>query len=321
MESDVTQALSLGGITDGVDNVELTAAYASIANKGLYNKPTLYTTVEDDKGNVILKNSPQNQQVMKETTAWLLTDAMKDVIKKGTGEEAHLSSDMAVAGKTGTTSNNYDYWFCGFTPYYTASIWTGYDYNTSFDNDEDYHKLIWAKIMDQIIEKQKLAIRDFDECSNIEEATICMKSGKLPVTGVCSHDPVHSMKRTEYFAEGTVPTENCDSHIAVRVCTESHQAAGEYCPVNKVVKRIYRIRPKGSSGKTEDSAYSVSPGFANNKCNIHTKEWYDAKKKREEEERKKQELLKQQQQQQQQQQQPIPGTQLPDLGDLLNPSE
>ena len=321
MESDVTQALSLGGITDGVDNVELTAAYASIANKGLYNKPVLYTTVEDDKGNVILKNSPQNQQVMKETTAWLLTDAMKDVIKKGTGDEARLSSDMAVAGKTGTTSNNYDYWFCGFTPYYTASIWTGYDYNTSFDNDEDYHKLIWAKIMNQIIDGQDLPVKDFDTCNDIEMATICIKSGKLPMAGICSHDPVQSMERVEFFAEGTVPTESCDSHIAVRVCTESHQAAGEYCPDNEVVKRIYRIRPRGASGKTEDSDYSVSPGFANDKCDIHTKEWYEAKKKQEEEERKKQELLEQQQQQQQPNTgtQPSTGTQFPDINNLLNP--
>ena len=75
---------------------------------------------------------------MKKSTAWLLTNAMEDVIKKGTGREAQLDSDMAAAGKTGTTSNNYDYWFCGYTPYYTASVWTGYDYNTSFDNDKDY---------------------------------------------------------------------------------------------------------------------------------------------------------------------------------------
>lgn len=296
MESDVTQALSLGGITDGVDNVELTAAYASIANKGLYNKPILYTTVEDATGKIILKNDAQTRQVMKETTAWLLTSAMEDVVKKGTGEEARLSSDMAVAGKTGTTSNNFDYWFCGFTPYYTASIWTGYDYNTSFDNDADYHKVIWAKIMDQIIKKQKLTSKTFDKCNDIEEATICAKSGKLPVVNVCSHDPVESMERTEYFASGTVPKDSCDSHISAYICSKSHLPAGKYCPEKGCYNKVYRIRPKGASGKTEDSPYAVSSGFTNSVCDIHTEKWYEEMKKKEEEERKKKELEQQQQQ-------------------------
>ena len=87
-ESDVNQSLSLGGITDGVTNVELTAAYAVIANQGTYNKPVLYTTVKDSNGNVLLSNKTSSRKVMKKSTAWLLTNAMEDVIKKGTGREA-----------------------------------------------------------------------------------------------------------------------------------------------------------------------------------------------------------------------------------------
>lgn len=310
MESDVTQALSLGGITDGVDNVELTAAYASIANKGLYNKPVLYTTVEDSNGKLILRNDSQSQQVMKESTAWLLTNAMEDVIRKGTGEDARLSSDMAVAGKTGTTSNNYDYWFCGYTPYYTASIWTGYDYNTSFDNDKDYHKVIWAKIMNKVIEEQDLQIKDFDDCDDIETATICMKSGKLSAANICSHDPVQSMERTEYFADGTVPTESCDCHVAVTICSESHQAAGKYCPKSKRSTQVFRIRPKGSSGTTDDSPYTISSGFGRHKCSIHTKEWYVEKKKKEAEDKKKKEEEKKKEQEEK--------IQLPDINKILN---
>ena len=135
--------------------MELTAAYAAIANQGTYNTPVLYTTVKDSNGNVLLSNKKKSRKVIKKSTAWLLTNAMEDVVKKGTGRAAQLDSDMAVAAKTGTTSNNYDYWFCGYTPYYTASVWTGYDYNTSFDNDEDYHKVIWKKIMDRIISEKK----------------------------------------------------------------------------------------------------------------------------------------------------------------------
>ena len=125
--SDIQQSLALGGITKGVTNEELTAAYASIANGGTYIKPKLYTKVLDHDGNVILDNTaPQSRQVIKETTAWLLTDAMVDVVTSGTGASVNFGN-MAIAGKTGTTSDYNDVWFSGYTPYHTASVWTGYD--------------------------------------------------------------------------------------------------------------------------------------------------------------------------------------------------
>ncbi len=117
---DVNQATALGGLTDGVTPLELTAAYATIANGGIYNTPKLYTQVLDADGNVILDNTgtEDSHRVLQESTAFLLTDAMVDVVTKGTGTAANFSG-MAVAGKTGTTSNNVDVWFAGFTPYYT----------------------------------------------------------------------------------------------------------------------------------------------------------------------------------------------------------
>ncbi|MDO5146552.1 MAG: transglycosylase domain-containing protein [Eubacteriales bacterium] len=276
-ESDINQALSLGGITDGVTNVELTAAYASIANHGNYNEPVLYTSVEDSHGNVLLKHEANTVQVMKESTAWLLTDAMKDVIQSGTGTEAQLHSDMAVAGKTGTTSNNYDFWFCGYTPYYTASIWTGYDYNTSYDNDSDYHKVIWAKIMDKVIEITGQEVRDFDACKDIRQMTICAKSGKRPVKGVCSHDPEHSMERTEYFLAGTEPKGSCDRHVALTFCSKSNRIARKFCPDQFHYQKIFRIRPDKSSGKTEDTPYCMDFQVKDYKCNVHTRQWKEQK--------------------------------------------
>ena len=272
-ESDVNQALSLGGITDGVTNVELTAAYAAIANHGYYNEPILYTTVEDSHGNVLLENESSPKQVMKATTSWLLTDAMKDVVSEGTGVAAQLNSDMAVAGKTGTTSNDYDFWFCGYTPYYTASIWTGYDYNTSFDNDNKYHEQIWAKIMDQIIETQQQEVRDFDACEDIRTATICAKSGKLPVSGVCSNDPEKNMEHVEYFEAGTEPTESCENHIVVTFCSESNRVSRRFCPDDLLYQRVFRIRPDGSAGVTEDTPYCLNFSIDNYRCNIHTRRW------------------------------------------------
>lgn len=299
-ESDVNQALALGGITDGVTNVELTAAYAAIANQGTYNTPVLYTTVKDSNGNVILSNKKKSQKVMKKSTAWLLTNAMEDVVKKGTGEAAQLDSNMAVAGKTGTTSNNYDYWFCGYTPYYTASIWTGYDYNTSFDNDEDYHKVIWKKIMDRIIKEKKQKIKSFPACKDIKKAEICIKSGKKALPNICSKDPEKSMVRTEYFAPGTVPKGSCDAHVAVTFCSKSHLVARKYCPDKFRYTKIFRVRPKHSSGQTDDEPYFLNIDVNKNKCNIHTEEWHNKvleKKKKQEAEKAKQ---KQQQQQKQQ---------------------
>lgn len=293
-ESDVNQSLALGGITDGVTNVELTAAYAAIANQGSYNKPVLYTTVKDSNGNILLSNKKKPKKVMKKSTAWLLTNAMEDVVKKGTGEAARLNSGMPAAGKTGTTSNNYDYWFCGYTPYYTASVWTGYDYNTSFDNDEDYHKVIWKKIMDRAIKEKRQKVKSFPSCKDIKKATICIKSGKKALPDICSKDPEKSMVRTEYFASGTVPKDSCDAHIAVTFCSKTHLVAQKYCPEKFRYTKIFRVRPKHSSGRTDDEPYFLNIDVNKNKCTIHTEEWHqkvlEKKKEKEAEKLKKQQL-------------------------------
>ena len=124
--SDIGQPMALGGLTYGVTNLELTAAYAAIANKGVYTEPTFYTKILDKDGNIVIDKTQKTRQVFKESTAYLLTSAMQDVVTGGTGTNLKLSN-MSVAGKTGTTTNYTDEWFAGFTPYYTCSIWSGYD--------------------------------------------------------------------------------------------------------------------------------------------------------------------------------------------------
>lgn len=134
--SDIQQTTALGGLTKGVTNEELNAAYACIANHGTYIKPKLYTKVLDHDDNVILDNTmPQSRQVIKETTAFLLTDAMVDVVTSGTGGSVNFGN-MAIAGKTGTTSDYNDVWFAGYTPYYTATTWAGFDNNVKLTGDE-----------------------------------------------------------------------------------------------------------------------------------------------------------------------------------------
>ena len=122
-----SQAKALGGITNGVYNIEMTAAYAAIANGGTYTKPILYTQVLDHEGNVLLDNTtPETHEVLKDSTAYLLTSAMEDVVNGagGTGGSARLSN-MPVAAKTGTSQESRDLWISAFTPYYTASVWGG----------------------------------------------------------------------------------------------------------------------------------------------------------------------------------------------------
>lgn len=201
--NDVHEATALGGITYGVTNMEMTAAYASIANKGVYNRPVLYTKVVDHDGNVILDNTiPESHTVLKETTAALLTDAMQDVVRKGTGTRARMAYGMPVSGKTGTTSSNVDIWFSAFTPYYTCSVWAGYDDNKPLTNTS-FHLTIWKNIMDRV--HANLPNKDFEMPASIERKTVCADSGLLAGEGCPTI--------TEYFAKGTIPDERCTEHI------------------------------------------------------------------------------------------------------------
>lgn len=223
-ENDINESLCLGGLTEGVTNLELTGAYASIANGGTYVEPTFFSKVLDHDGNILIDNTPETKQVMKDTTAWLINNAMQDVVKSGTGTAARLSSGMVVAGKTGTTSSNYDYWFCGSTPFYTASIWMGYDSNTDFSNS-NLHKVIWRKIMDKIVEEEEQdTSATFEKPGNIVSEKICATSGLLPAPDLCKSII------TEYFAKDTVPTETCDLHQNVTLCDETHYKATSECP-------------------------------------------------------------------------------------------
>ncbi len=245
--SDITQALALGGITDGVTNEELNAAYATIANGGLYIKPKLYTKVVDHDGAVVLDNTELNAtRVIKETTAYLLTDAMEDVVTSGTGGSVNFGG-TAIAGKTGTTSDYNDVWFAGYTTYYTATTWTGYDNNVKLSSTEEKNlsKKMWRLVMSKIHEGREGT--SFAVPSGIITATVCSRSGKLPIAGLCD-----GTCRTEYFAEGTVPTETCDVHYEGEICAYDNVPACEGCPFSYhgVVERLPAEDPSLLSGSS-----------------------------------------------------------------------
>ena len=201
--TDANLPMALGGLTHGVTNIELCAAYAAIANNGNYIEPIYYTKILDHNGNVLIEKNSAGRSVIKESTAWLLTSAMEDVVNQGTGTACQLD-DMTVAGKTGTTDAYNDLWFVGYTPYYTCAVWSGFDNNEKLPEDaRDFHKNLWKKVMTRIHEG--LPDKEFDMPASVEKISICEETGLLPRAGC----PVI----TEYFDIGDVPTDYCDQHF------------------------------------------------------------------------------------------------------------
>lgn len=263
---DVVQSLALGGMTYGVTNVDMSAAYATIANGGVYTKPIYYTKVCDNKGNVIIDNqTPETHTVLKSTTAWLLTNAMSSVITDpaGTGKAAALSN-QPVAGKTGTTQNETDKWFCGFTPYYTASIWLGYDDNSKKLSTSINHTKIWHNIMEQIHSNKEIG--SFSQPAGIIQMQVCKDSGKIPVEGLCDCDPRGSRIITEYFSTDNAPTETCDVHVNVNICNDTGKIASAGC--TNITSKIMIKKPERL--ETSDAEYVITDDELTSICDVHS---------------------------------------------------
>ena len=230
VKDDENPALALGGLTRGVSNLELTQAFSAIANGGELEKAKFFSKIVDQDGKVLIDTTEDKPtQVMKASTAYLLTDAMKesmesnrafasDVRVSSTSTRAHFDG-MSQAGKSGTTSNNRDIWFIGYTPYYIGGVWGGCDDNQvlkdaktgEYNGGTGFHKDIWRKIMTRIHEGK--TDPGFSKPEDIVEAQVCRKSGKLPTSG-CYQDYRGSAVITELFAKGTVPTEKCTYHTS-----------------------------------------------------------------------------------------------------------
>lgn len=214
-ERDMNLGLSLGGLTYGVTNLELTGAFAAVANGGEYIAPTFYTQILDHDGNVLLDSSMKERHtVLKETSAWLVTSAMEDVMTAGTGKSAYFGDSMAQAGKSGTTTSNRDSLFAGFTPYYTCVVWGGYDDN-SIQTSTTYTKNIWRNVMERLHED--LEYKDFEQPEGITTATVCKKTGLLANSGCISSGNAYE----EYFDEENVPEDYCTYHSSKKKTTST----------------------------------------------------------------------------------------------------
>lgn len=238
VSSDITQSLALGGLTDGVTNIELTAAFAGIQNGGVYNKPRFYTTIVDHDGQTLIDNTVKSRQFMKASNAYCLTSAMQDVVTKGTGAKVNFGN-MAIAGKTGTTTSNVDVWFSGYTPYYACSTWAGYDNNVHMVSGEtNTAKYLWKAIMGRIHEN--LEYKDFIRPEGVVSATVCAITGKAP-------NVFCTQTRTEIMDKDSVPTDLCPGHdillegmingeavagnlVLGQMCSETGKMATATCP-------------------------------------------------------------------------------------------
>ena len=261
--SDVDLApLAMGGLTRGVTVKAMAQAYATFANEGVYREARTYTKVVDSDGKVVLDNTQQSHVAMKDMTAWYITYMLENTVESGTGTAAQIAN-MTVAGKTGTTTSDFDRWFAGYTPYYTGVVWCGYDDPEEVvltDSSTNPAIVLWQKVMEQV--HDGLPNKEFNKPTNVVECTVCRDSGLL-MTDACREDPRGSRAVTEELSLYDVPTQNCDVHKEVEICGASGHVVNEYCKqvegnTTKTVGLLDVSRAFPVRGITvQDQAYAV----------------------------------------------------------------
>ena len=236
-------AMALGGLTHGVTNIELTAAMGAIANGGVLQPTILYTLVVDMNGEILIDNrNLPGTQVLNRDAAYMLIDTMRSVITHGTGGSARFQNiTMDNAGKTGTTQEGRDLYYTGSTPHLTASVWVGHDRPRPLTTNVTSVRpdtRIWRYVMERIHVELDLPTAFFQQPPGFERVQVCSVSGRLPIPGVCTHDPRGNMTITELFAPGTAPTTTCHIHQVAYVNTVTGMLASEWCPADQVVRRV-----------------------------------------------------------------------------------
>lgn len=259
--------MALGGLTKGVSTYEMAAAYAAFARDGTYTKPRTYTKVINSDGDVLLENSGTGTPVLKESTVFYIDQLLENVVKSGTGTGANFSG-QAIAGKTGTTSTKYDKWFVGYTPYYTAAVWTGYDNMERLPVNNNPSANLWKLVMQKV--HQGLSYKNFTQPTNLVTVNYCLDSGKR-ATDACYDDMRGSRVVSGTFISGDEPTDTCTVHSSVSVNSSSPildssgTATGYFYPASgtsgstKTVSFLnYQRNRVNSSVVTRDDAYLLS---------------------------------------------------------------
>ena len=266
-EKDNYYGLALGGVTHGITTLEMAGAYATIANDGVYIEPTFFTKVVDRDGNTILETSQETRTVMSRAAAYVIKEILTQPVKSGTATYCSISN-MSVAAKTGTSNDDFDRWLCGFTPYYAAATWYGYDYNVEVKwGGSNPAGLLWSRTMKPIHNGLQSKYFSSSRPEGVVTATVCKCSGLL-ATEDCENDPRGSQAYTEYFVRGTVPTEKCNCHVKVAICTDTGLLANENCP-NKEEK-VFITRPNWETDTSwqrgKDAEYMLT---IKDTCTVH----------------------------------------------------
>lgn len=258
-------SLALGGLTKGIIPIEHAAAYGTFANGGIYMEPKLYTKVVDQDGNTILEKFSDVKTVMSKENAYIMTDMLEYAVNYGTGGEAKFPN-MRIAGKTGTTNDSKDRWFGGYTPYYVASVWVGYDQPKTISMSGNPAAKIWKAVMQKVHEG--LETKAWTKPDGVISVEVCADSGLLP-TDLCKNDPRGSRVVTELFTKETVPTEYCEMHVEVEVCPETFLLKNPECyRVTPTYSRVYlnKSYPEVPSKLPEDYDYIIPT----ESCTLHT---------------------------------------------------
>ena len=203
-ENDEGLPLALGGLDKGISPLQMAGAYSAIANDGVYIEPTFYTQIDRRNGSKALESKHKSKRVFSKEVAYILKSLLTQPVVGDNGTATYCKiSGVDVAAKTGTTDENYDRWLCGFTPYYTAVTWYGFDQNETIDfNGRNPAGLIWANVMARI--HTGLQTARFEKPIGVLSATVCSETGMRATTG-CPNT------YTEYYLWFTTPG-TCNKH-------------------------------------------------------------------------------------------------------------
>lgn len=260
-ESHTMSALALGqfeqpqGNRDGGNTTILASAYGALGNNGVIYEPSLYTKVEDASGNILLEKEAKPTTLFSPQTAFILYD-----ILKGSSSKAEFN-DIPVAGKTGTTDNSDNFWFAGVTPYYSGSVWIGYDIPQKMNGSSGSAASLFGKVMSVI--HSGLGYTDIEAPSGLVQAKVCKDSGKSP-TDLCYQDQRGNRVKTEYFIEGTEPKSVCDVHVMVTVNSSNNKLANDNTPARLRANKVF-IKKSNANPNADDYPFVVPTAEDNTK--------------------------------------------------------
>ena len=221
-------SLALGAQHYGITVRDMASAFATFANDGVYREGRTYTKVYDRKGNVVLDNTQDFREILSQKSVNYTNYCLTKAVEQGTGGGADFYS-VDVAGKTGSTSSFRDRWFCGFTGYYTAAVWCGYDTPETISTiGGSYNPAarLWKNVLEPI--HKGLPNVSLYDSSEMQSVTICLDSGKL-ATEACGSDIRGGRVENVLVYPEDVPAAICDKHVLLDYCTAGGGVANESC--------------------------------------------------------------------------------------------